>query len=60
MNEIIGKRYIIGKKLGNGNFCSVYKGHHRKTNAEVAIKLESDTSIIKLLQHETTVLKYLY
>lgn len=60
MNELIGRRYNIHEKLGNGNFGSVYKGEHYKNNTQVAIKLERLQSEMKLLQHETIVLKYLY
>ena len=60
MNELIGRKYNISRKLGCGCFGSVYKGTHYKNNTEVAIKLESIHTKVKLLQHETTVLKYLY
>lgn len=60
MNELIGRKYNLGKRLGNGSFGSVYKGKHYKHNTEVAIKLEDVNSTIKLLRHETTILKYLY
>lgn len=60
MNELIGRKYDIGEKLGRGCFGCVYKGKHYKNNTEVAIKLESIHNEIKLLQHETVILKYLY
>ena len=60
MNELIGRRYVIHEKLGNGNFGYVYKGKHYKQNTDVAIKLESIHTKFKLLPHETTILKYLY
>jgi serine/threonine protein kinase len=60
MNELIARRYNISQKLGSGCFCSVYKGKHYKNNNEVAIKLESIHTKVKLLQHETIILKYLY
>ena len=60
MNELIGKRYNLYEKLGNGKFGSVYKGKHYKNNTDVAIKFENIQSVIKLLRHETTILKYLY
>lgn len=60
MNELIGKRYNLCERLGNGNFGSVYKGKHYKNNTDVAIKFEDINSNIKLLRHETTILKYLY
>lgn len=60
MNELIGRRYNIIRKLGSGSFGSVYKGKHYKNNNEVAIKFESIHARVKLLQHETIILKYLY
>jgi len=60
MDELIGRRYNIIRKLGSGSFGSVYKGKHYKNNNEVAIKFESIHAKVKLLQHETIVLKYLY
>ena len=48
MNKLIGRRYNIYEKLGHGNFGSVYKGKHSKHNTDVAIKLESIYTKIKL------------
>ena len=60
MNELIGKKYNICGRLGTGKFGSVYKGKHYKNNTEFAIKFEDVNMNIKLLRHETTILKYLY
>ena len=60
MNKLIGKRYNLYERLGNGNFGLVYKGKHYKNNTDVAIKFEDINSNIKLLRHETSILKYLY
>lgn len=60
MNQIIGKKYKLCERLGNGSFASVYRGIHYKNNTNVAIKFEDINSVIKLLRHETTILKYLY
>lgn len=60
MNELIGKKYKLCAELNNGSFGSVYRGKHYKNNIDVAIKFENINSTIKLLRHETTILKYLY
>jgi len=60
MNELIGKKYKLCAQLNNGSFGSVYRGKHYKNNIDVAIKFENINSTIKLLRHETTILKYLY
>jgi len=56
----IKNKYIIQNKIGNGKFGIVYQGIYKKTNEQVAIKTEDSRTTIKLLKHETTVLKYLY
>ena len=40
-NEIImvAGRYIIDKKIGKGSFGEIYKGHHKETKEDVAIKI---------------------
>ena len=61
MNEIVlGKKYKILDKIGNGKFGIVYKGTNLKSGESVAIKTEKKTGDIRLLKNETTVLKYLY
>ena len=44
---IIGKRYIILKKVGKGAFGSVYKARDKLTNKIVAIKLENIQTVQK-------------
>lgn len=57
---IIGRRYQVLTKLGEGKFGIVYKGRNIATNQSVAIKTESSGSPNRLLKNETTILKYLY
>jgi len=61
MNQkILGKKYRIIDKIGNGKFGIVYKGINLKSIEMVAIKTEKKNSDIRLLKNETTILKYLY
>ena len=57
--NIIGRRYCIESKVGNGKFGQVYRGMVKKTNEMVAIKVESLETPIKLLKQETTLLNYM-
>ena len=61
MNEkVLGKKYKILDKIGNGKFGIVYKGINMKSGERIAIKTEKKNNDIRLLKNETTVLKYLY
>uniref|UniRef100_A0A6C0LAD7 non-specific serine/threonine protein kinase n=1 Tax=viral metagenome TaxID=1070528 RepID=A0A6C0LAD7_9ZZZZ len=61
MNEkVLGKKYKILDKIGNGKFGIVYRGMNMKSGESVAIKTEKKNSDIRLLKNETTILKYLY
>lgn len=61
MNEkVLGKKYKILDKIGNGKFGIVYKGINLKSGESVAIKTEKKYGDIRLLKNETTILKYLY
>jgi serine/threonine protein kinase len=61
MNEkVLGKKYKILEKIGNGKFGIVYKGINLKSGENVAIKTEKKNCDIRLLKNETTILKYLY
>lgn len=57
--NIIGRRYCIDSKVGNGKFGQVYRGMVKKTNEVIAIKTESIDTPIKLLKQETTLLNYM-
>lgn len=58
--NIIGKKYKIISKIGEGKFGIVYKGINIETNETVAIKTECLKTSYKLLKNETKILKYLY
>jgi casein kinase 1 len=40
MPQRIGKRFLLGHKVGNGSFGTIYAGKNMVTNEDVAIKLE--------------------
>ena len=60
MDGIIGRRYQVLSKLGQGKFGIVYQGRNVATGQSIAIKTESVGSPIRLLKNETAILKYLY
>ncbi|KAG9293853.1 hypothetical protein G9A89_019191 [Geosiphon pyriformis] len=53
--------YFVGVEIGRGSFATVYKGHHKKTHAVVAIKSVSRSKLTKKLlenlESEITILK---
>lgn len=56
---IVGKKYLIQEKIGEGCFGVVYKGKYVKRNEDVAIKMVDVRTCMTLLKHETKILKYL-
>lgn len=60
MNTKIANKYIIYENIGSGCFGSIYSGVNSKTDVKVAIKMEPIDSSIRILKHETSILKYLY
>jgi len=60
LGQVIGRRYQVLSKLGEGKFGVVYHGRNITNEQSVAIKTESTHSPIRLLKNETAVLKYLY
>jgi len=41
MEVTICEKYKLGRKIGSGSFGDIYLGVNKKTNEEVAVKLES-------------------
>jgi serine/threonine protein kinase len=61
-NEIqIGNSFtmVLNKKLGSGAFGEIFKGYNKKTNEEVAIKVESKKVKTPQLIYESKILKLL-
>ena len=40
MEAILGGQFILGKKVGNGAFGTIFEGVQKQTKRKVAIKLE--------------------
>ena len=60
MEIIIGNRFKLGQKLGEGGFAEVYLCTDiKKKNEEVAIKLEQRVSKTPMLEYESKILEYL-
>jgi len=57
--KVVGNKYEIREKLGEGNFGAVYRGINVHTDNPVAIKMESMNSPAKLLKNETKIYHYL-
>lgn len=60
MTSQIANKYIIHENIGCGCFGSIYSGINSKTGVKVAIKMEPIDSSVRILKHETSILKYLY
>ena len=56
---MISNKYELLEKIGQGSFSQIYKGRNIRTNELIAIKIEPKTALIKLLQNETRIYKYL-
>ena len=53
MEAVLGSHYILGKKIGNGAFGTIFEGVHKQTKRKVAIKLELAKSGSRCnLEHE--------
>ena len=60
MDAILGAQFILGKKIGNGAFGTIFEGVQKNTKRKVAIKLE----LVKAdrlcnLEHEYQILQHL-
>ena len=54
----IGNKYQLKSKIGEGSFGKIYKGIRKRTDEEVAIKIEKSTEKTMLL-HEAKIYNYL-
>jgi serine/threonine protein kinase len=59
-NDIIADKYVVQNKIGSGKFGTVFKCINKKTKEFVAIKTENSRTSLKILKHETSILKYIY
>jgi serine/threonine protein kinase len=59
MEPIIGNKYKIISKIGEGSFGQIFKGQNIRTSELVAIKMESIESDTKLLKNESIIYQYL-
>jgi len=57
---VIRNKYQLYEEIGRGKFGRVFSGINKKTNENVAIKMENAISPIRLLKNEAKILKYLY
>lgn len=58
--NIINHKYLLVKRLGSGQFGTIYKGKNIRTDEWVAVKREhADGSRCPLLKNETTIYQYL-
>ena len=58
-NQIIGNKYLILNKIGNGSFGSIFQGENQRTKELVAIKIEPINQHTKLLKNESNIYQYL-
>jgi serine/threonine protein kinase len=57
---VIANKYILLQKIGSGKFGVVYKGIHKKTQQNVAIKMENRDQEMPSIKHESIILNHLY
>ena len=56
---IVGNKYKITEKIGEGSFGAICKGTNIRTGEEIAVKIESLESQTKLLKKEAQVYQYI-
>ena len=57
MEAVLGSHYILGKKIGNGAFGTIFEGVQKSNKRKVAIKLELAKSGSRCnLEHEYQIL----
>ena len=59
MENIIGNKYKLLGKIGEGSFGEIYKGQNIRTGELVAIKMETIESNTKLLKNESIIYQFL-
>ena len=57
--SLIGNKYKLIEKIGEGAFGSIYKGENSRTKELVAIKVEPINNNTKLLKNESIIYQYL-
>ena len=57
--SLIGNKYKLLEKIGEGAFGSIYKGENYRTNEIVAIKVEPIKNNTKLLKNESIIYQFL-
>jgi serine/threonine protein kinase len=57
--SILGNKYKIIKRIGDGSFGTIFEGINIRTNENVAIKIEPVEKNLKLLKNESNIYNYL-
>ena len=58
--KIVGKRFIVQKKIGAGSFGSIYEGRDVNNGEQVAIKFENMNSKYPQLINESRLYRLLH
>jgi serine/threonine protein kinase len=56
---IVGNKYKMMSKLGEGNFGAIFKGRNMRTGEDVAIKAEPLDGVASILKKEAQIYQYL-